>query len=121
MSSKKKTETAKAETETVVTTEETLTSGINGIKVPIVHETVKEIPKRENVMYVGPTVIGLGIQNRVYTEIPDGAKAVLAEYPEFNNLFIDISEYPKANRMLREGTGYIFSAYTKALEYKASK
>lgn len=77
--------------------------------------------KDEKKMYVGPTISGLGIQNRIYEEIPKEAKSVLKEYPELSNLFIAIEDYPKANRMLREKSGYIFSAYQKALEYKNKK
>jgi len=72
-------------------------------------------------MYVGPTIVGVGIQNRVYTEIPEGAAALIKEDPEFGNLFIDIEDYSKANRMLREGTGYIYSAFNKALKIKNNK
>lgn len=66
-------------------------------------------------MYVGPTITDFAIQNRVYTDIPEAAKAKLKDQPELGNLFIEVSEYPKANKMLRERTGYIFSAYLKAL------
>ena len=69
-------------------------------------------------MYVGPTVTGFAIQTRVYTDIPDGAKERLKEVPELANLFIEIRDYPKANKMLRERTGYIYSAFTKALELR---
>ena len=43
---------------------------------------VKKRTEKEPLMYVGPTVNGLGIQNRVYTEIPKAAEAVLEETPE---------------------------------------
>lgn len=66
-------------------------------------------------MYVGPTITDFAIQNRVYTDIPEAAKAKLKDQPELGNLFIEVSDYPKANKMLRERTGYIFSAYMKAL------
>lgn len=74
--------------------------------------------KTEPLMYVGPTITGIGIQNRVYTEIPAGAAEAIAKDPELGNLFIPVREYPKANKMLRERTGYIFSAFTKALKLK---
>lgn len=69
-------------------------------------------------MYVGPTLTGIAIQNRVYTQIPEGAAAMVAKDPELGNLFIPVSAYPKANRMLRERTGYIYRAYIKALKTK---
>ena len=69
-------------------------------------------------MYVGPTVTGLAIQNRVYTKIPEDAGNLIKEHPELRNLFIPVRDYPKANRMIREGTGYIYSAYLAALELR---
>ncbi len=64
-------------------------------------------------MYVGPTVSGIGIQNRVYTEIPKEAKEKAKEIPEINHLFIPVKNYPVANKMLREKKGYIYSAFCK--------
>lgn len=83
-------------------------------------EAVKKIKeaKQENLMYVGPTIPGIGIQNRVYTEIPEAVKEVCKEVPEMRNLFIPVIKYPIAEKMLRERKGYIFSAFKKALEYK---
>ena len=69
-------------------------------------------------MYVGPTLPGVAIQYGVYSEIPQGALDEIKKAPEIRNLFIEVTDYPKANRMLRERTGYIYSAYIKALELK---
>ena len=66
-------------------------------------------------MYVGPTITGFAIQNRVYTSIPAEAEERFEVEPSLRNLFIPVWEYPKANRMIREGTGYIYSAYLTAL------
>lgn len=74
--------------------------------------------EQERVMYVGPTVIGFGVQNRVYDRMPEEFRGRLEETPELRNLFIPIEEYPKACRMLRERKGYIFSAYETALKIK---
>lgn len=79
--------------------------------------TAEEV-KQENLMYVGPTIPGIGIQNRVYTEIPEAAKEACKDVPEMRNLFIPVIKYPIAEKMLRETKGYIFSAFRKALEYK---
>lgn len=85
-------------------------------------ETVEEAKEEAKPkMYVGPTLTGIGIQNRVYTEIPAGAAALIKEVPEFGNLFIDIEKYGEANRMLRERTGYIYNAFQRALEIKNNK
>lgn len=69
-------------------------------------------------MYVGPTVTGFAIQNRVYTSIPVEAKEEVTSHPELRNLFLPVRDYPKANRMIREGTGYIYSAYLVALSLR---
>lgn len=78
----------------------------------------KKTSAKEPVMYVGPTVNGIGIQNRVYSEIPGNVQELFQETPELKNLFIPVREYPAACRMLRERKGYIYSAYNKALDYK---
>ncbi|NBI86819.1 hypothetical protein D3Z47_11645 [Lachnospiraceae bacterium] len=70
------------------------------------------------VMYVGPTIPGIGIQNQVFTEIPASAQEAFKKEPELGNLFISIKDYPEANVMLREKRGYIHSAFNKALELK---
>jgi len=75
-------------------------------------------PAQTRKMYVGPTIPGFAIQNRVYSDIPETALSKIREVPELINLFVDITEYPKANKMLREGAGYIYSAYLKALTLK---
>ena len=54
----------------------------------------KEPPKMDGRwMYVGPTLAGIGIQNRVYTEIPKEALSKAKEIPEINLLFIPIKDY----------------------------
>lgn len=80
---------------------------------------LKEPPKTEGSwMYVGPTLAGIGIQNRVYTEIPQEALSQAKEIPEIKLLFIPVKDYPMANRMLREATGYLYHAYCKIAERK---
>lgn len=83
-----------------------------------VEEVVEEVKAPEPLMYVGPTIAGIGIQNRVYTDIPVGAQEAFKELPELRNLFIQINQYPDANKMLRERKGYIYSAFKKALTLK---
>lgn len=69
-------------------------------------------------MYVGPTLPDIGIQNRVYAEIPEKILSKAKEIPEINLLFIPVKDYPMANRMLREKTGYLYHAYCKLAEKK---
>ena len=58
----------------------------------------KTAEKKEPRMYVGPTVPGIGIQNRVYTEIPKEAQEQAEETPEIALLFVPVKDYPMANR-----------------------
>ena len=70
-------------------------------------------PKRY--MYVGPTVPGIGIQNRVYTDIPQEVVDLMNNgYPVIGDLFIQIRDFPTANRMIREQKGYLYNAYLVA-------
>ena len=77
--------------------------------------------KQEPMMYVGPTVPGVAIQNTVYTEKPEGLKEAQKECPEFGNLYLSIGKYAMAEKMIRAGEGYVHEAYKKALEYKEKR
>ena len=77
-------------------------------------EKTKE--KKQPVMYVGPTIPNVGIQNRVYTEMPEAAVEESQKTPEIKNLFIQVAKYPQANKMLREKNGYIYEAFKKLAE-----
>ena len=72
----------------------------------------------EHLMYVGPTITGFAIQNRVYSRIPKEAEERFEKNPWLRNLFIPVAEYPKANKSLRTRTGYIYEAYMKAGEVR---
>lgn len=78
-------------------------------------EPVAEKKEPERYMYVGPTVPGIGIQNRVYTGIPQEVKDIVnGGNPVIGDLFIKIRDYPKAERMIREKKGYLYNAYLAA-------
>lgn len=81
-------------------------------------EAVQTEQKAQQLMYVGPSIPGIGIQNRVYTQIPQAAIEAAQKTPELNNLFIPIQNYPTACRMLREQNGFIFNAFKKALSLR---
>ena len=72
-------------------------------------------------IYVGPTIPGVAIQNRVYSETPAGLSEAFEKVPEMQNLMIPISEYAEAERMIDNRKGYVYSAYLKELEYKENK
>ena len=69
-------------------------------------------------MYVGPSISGVGIQNTVYTKIPETAAEMIGKDPILSNLFVGVREYPQAEKEIRSGNGCICSAYKKALEIK---
>ena len=78
-------------------------------------ETAEGQNETKRYMYVGPTVPGIGIQNRVYTDIPQEVADLMNDgYPVIGDLFIQIRDYPIANRMLREQKGYLYNAYLVA-------
>lgn len=78
-------------------------------------QPVEEKKKPARYMYVGPTVPGIGIQNRVYTGIPQEVKDIVnGGNPLIGELFIKIRDYPVAERMIREKKGYLYNAYLAA-------
>lgn len=85
-------------------------------------ETKVGVPQEEQqMMYVGPTINGVAIQNMVYEKKPDALEKAQKVCPEISNLFLPVRKYATAERMIRMRSGYIYEAYKKALEYKAKK
>lgn len=81
----------------------------------------KAAEKHENVMYVGPSIPGVALQNTVYTEIPAGALEAAESCPALRNLFVAVMDYCRAEEMIRSGSGYIHSAFEAALKYKEER
>ena len=75
-------------------------------KESVVHADLQQKKKKEPLMYIGPTVPGIAIKNRVYEEIPESLKEAMKEVPEYGNLLIPITEYPEAELMISTGKGY---------------
>ncbi len=84
-------------------------------------KTAAQVQQDKSVLYVGPTINGIAITGTVYSDIPDAAKEAKADVPMILNLFIPVKEYAKAERMIDERKGYIYSAYKQALEYSMKK
>lgn len=97
------------------TTSKSKAEAVEAVTEEVAVETAEE-KAPETLMYVGPTKPGIGIQNRVYTEIPVGAQEAIKQHPIIRNLFIPISRYPEAGKQLREQKGNIYSAFKTALE-----
>lgn len=99
------------------TTEEKQAVEMEGQKEPTGEQKqpVEEKKEPTRYMYVGPTVPGIGIQNRVYTGIPQEVVDLMDKGNRvIGDLFIQIRDYPAANRMLREQKGYLYNAYLAA-------
>lgn len=77
-----------------------------------------EIKAQEPLMYVGPTIPGIAIQNTVYEPIPEAAREAAKGLPVLLDLFVPIRRYPDAERQLRDKTGRFYSAFTKAFALK---
>lgn len=81
----------------------------------------KEPTANEPMMYVGPTIPGVAIQNTVYAGMPEALKEAQKDCPEFGNLYLPIMKCAMAEQMIRKKNGYIYAAYKKALEYKEAR
>ncbi len=78
-------------------------------------KTVEAKKEPARYLYVGPTVPGIGIQNRVYTDLPQEVIAMMNHgHSVIGDLFINIRDYPTAERMIREKKGYLYNAYLAA-------
>lgn len=84
-------------------------------------QTAKESAAKEPMMYVGPTIPGVAVQNTVYAVKPEALEEAQKECPEFGNLYLPIMKYAMAEQMIRKKTGYIYTAFNKALEYKETR
>ena len=87
-------------------------------KEQVVQAEQHETKNTEPLMYVGPTIPGVAIQNRVYDGLPEGLQEAMKEVPEFGNLMVPVEDYPKAELMIRTRKGYVASAYKRVAGYK---
>lgn len=59
--------------------------------------------KKSNLVYVGPTIVGVVKHGEVFEKgnLPDKAKECMAELPAMEKLFVTEEEFPEAVRELR--------------------
>ena len=92
--------------------------------VEVVEEVVEvkeEIKEKAPVVYVGPTITAIGaITGTVYSDIPVSSEKALAEKPIIKALFTSLTDYPDAEREIRERHGIYWNAYETAVEYQAN-
>lgn len=69
-------------------------------------------------MYIGPTLAKFGvINNVVYAAIPDSITELIAGTPIIGQLFIQVIQYPEAEKCINEQTGSVWAAYKEAMQY----
>lgn len=107
--------------ETKKTTEQTSATAPAAAKAPVKTVAAAAAPKHENIMYVGPSIPGVAIQNTVYTEIPAGALEAIKGRPIIRNLFVPIKDYSKAEEMIRTQSGHIYAAFEAAAKYREER
>ena len=106
---------------TAVTTEDTL---------KVETESITEAtPKAEanatkavqgSVVYVGPTIPGVGTHNMVLNNgLTEGLKAAQEKEPAFKALIVPISELSRATNDITMRCGATYTFYEKVLNYKA--
>jgi len=90
-------------------------------------ETAKEVVEtagaetkaKAPVIYVGPTMTSIGaVANTIYSDIPETAQAAFEQCPILKILFVNIPDYPQAEREIREQSGACWGAYEAAVEYQ---
>jgi len=78
---------------------------------------------KEKVLYYGPTIPGVAIENTMYSEMPHIDEA-LADCPQLRQLFIPesmmVKLYPMAEQSIFHRSGAPYAAYMAAMKYKES-
>jgi hypothetical protein len=77
---------------------------------------------KETMVYVGPTIIGVAVQNTFFNNgIPDALKAAIADAPIIGNLLIPISKLPMALKEIENKQGAMHIYIQNAKQYKPKK
>lgn len=81
-------------------------------------EPAKKIRKKnETVVYVGPTITGLAMQNTTFNNgIPEKLQGLIKERPILGNLLIPISSLSAALGEISRKEGAAFTAFKAALK-----
>ena len=103
---------------------------LNETPVPTAATTIKEtvvIKKgkettNEKVVYVGPSITGVVVQNTIFNNgIPAALKAAIDEAPIIGNLLIPISKLPMALKEIASQQGAMHIYIENAKQYKPKK
>lgn len=71
--------------------------------------------KQGNVMYIGPTIVGVVRHSTVFKDgvLPEKAKKCVAELPMMEKLFVSIEEVPAALKELKKKQSVLATVYGK--------
>lgn len=73
--------------------------------------------KQGNVMYIGPTIVGIVRHSTVFKDgvLPEKVKGCVAELPMMEKLFVSIEEVPTALKELKKKQSVLATIYDKTL------
>ena len=86
-------------------------------------EAVTEEKKEpEQLVYVGPTIVGVAVQYTVYKNgIPNSLSKAIAEVPAIGCLVLPVSQLAEAMKKITKKQGALYTQYQNALLYKTKK
>nr|DAH03583.1 MAG TPA: hypothetical protein [Caudoviricetes sp.] len=80
---------------------------------------VKETLKANTVVYIGPTINGVAIENTTFNNgISPELQAAIKRCPAIGNLCIPVRELSGALKQLSSQKGSVFEMYKAALKYQ---
>ncbi len=74
-----------------------------------------------NVIYVGPTILGVATRNTTYDQIPATIMAAAETAPYLASLCVPASVLPEALRQIRAKEGAYWTFYNMAKGYRPSQ
>lgn len=76
---------------------------------------VADKKEKRNLMYLGPTIVGVARHGTVFKGgiLPAGAQECIAKFPPMSRLFVRLDEMPRAARQLKEKQGTLWAVYAQ--------
>lgn len=81
--------------------------------------SAKAVPdKKGNLVYMGPTIVGIVRHATVFKagDLPEKAKECVAEFPAMGRLFVEIDRLPDAARELKKKQSALSALYLQTME-----
>lgn len=76
---------------------------------------VKKQEKKENLVYLGPTITGVVRHSEVFEDgvLPEKAQKCVADFPMMERLFVKLSDMAEAVKELRKDKSVLSTIYTQ--------